>query len=89
MGTEALNMSDTLVIQKYNKGMAIEVRVRKWGNSLGIILPKEVASAKELKENDKVLVEIQKPGNARKLFGCISSKMTGQQFKDMVREGSM
>ncbi len=69
--------------------MAIEVTIKKWGNSMGIILPKEIIELKTLKENDKVRIEIVKEANLSNIFGSLKlkRKMTGQQFKDFVRKG--
>ncbi|MFH1409810.1 MAG: AbrB/MazE/SpoVT family DNA-binding domain-containing protein [Nanoarchaeota archaeon] len=67
--------------------MAAEAIVRKWGNSLGIILPKEFVEQKKIKENEKVQIEVVKKANISHLFGSLKTKMTGQQFKDQVREG--
>ncbi len=67
--------------------MAIEVTVRRWGNSMGVILPKEVVEGGKLKENEKILIEVVKEADLSNLFGSLKRKMSGQEFKDMVREG--
>ncbi|MDP3765397.1 MAG: AbrB/MazE/SpoVT family DNA-binding domain-containing protein [Nanoarchaeota archaeon] len=67
--------------------MATEVTVKKWGNSVGVLLPKEFVEIQGLKEKDKVLIEIVKEANLTKIFGSLKRKMSGQDFKDMVREG--
>ncbi len=67
--------------------MATEVSIRKWGNSMGIVLPKEFIEEKSLKENDRILIEVAKKADLSKLFGKLSRKMSGQEFKDMVRNG--
>ena len=67
--------------------MAIEATVRKWGSSVGVVLPKELVDAQELKENQKVLIEVVKEANLRHLFGTLKTGMSGQEFKDMVRKG--
>lgn len=67
--------------------MAVEIVVKKWGNSMGLILPKELIKIKGLKENDKVLVDIVKKANLGKIFGTLKRTMSGQKFKEMVREG--
>ena len=67
--------------------MATELVVKKWGNSLAIIIPSDLVEKKNIKENDKVAVEIFKPADFTKIFGSLKSKMTGQEFKDFVREG--
>ena len=67
--------------------MAVEVVVRKWGNSVGIVFPKEFVSKKHLKANQKILIEVVKEADIRKLHGILPRKMSGQAFKGMVRKG--
>ncbi len=67
--------------------MTSEVLVKKWGNSMGIILPKELVKKEHLKENEKVIIEIVKEANLKKIFGSLKRKISGQEFKDLVREG--
>ena len=69
--------------------MTTEAVIRKWGNSLGIILPKEFLKKKHLKENDKIVVDVFKKANLSSSFGALKGKikMSGQEFKDKVREG--
>lgn len=67
--------------------MATKVIVKKWGNSMGIVLPKELVRKEHLKENDAVLVDVVKEADLSDLFGSLKRKLTGQEFKDMVREG--
>lgn len=45
-------------------------KVRKWGNSMGLLIPKEEAVNLNLRENQEVAVEITKTENPLKeLFG--------------------
>ncbi len=67
--------------------MATEVEVRKIGNSLGVILPKEFVKKRGLKEDERILIEVVKEADLRDVFGMLKRKMSGQEFKDMVREG--
>lgn len=69
--------------------MAIEVKIKKWGNSMGIILPKSLIERKKLKENDEILIEIVREANFSGIFGSLKSKrkLTGQEFKDLARKG--
>ena len=73
--------------------MATEVTVKKWGNSMGIILPRELVEKNKLEENDKIIIEVVKKADLRHLFGSLKRKtndktrITGQEFKDIVREG--
>lgn len=62
--------------------------VRKWGNSLGVTLPKELVEGHNIKEGDKlVLPVVIKKADLSKIFGSIKTGMSGQKFKDMAREG--
>jgi len=67
--------------------MTFQGVIKKWGNSYGILLPKEVVKEQGLKVNEKVGVNISRMADFSKTFGTLKRKMTGQQFKDMVREG--
>lgn len=68
--------------------MAIEVSIKKWGNSMGIILPKNLVETQHLKENDKIIIQVVKKADFSDIFGLLKKrKMSGQEFKDMVRKG--
>lgn len=67
--------------------MTTEVVIKKWGNSMGVVLPKELVEKEGLKEEQKILIDVVKPANIEKLFGTLKRKMSGQEFKDMVRQG--
>jgi antitoxin component of MazEF toxin-antitoxin module len=67
--------------------MATEVEVRKWGNSMGVILPKELIAAEELQQHDRILIDVVKRADLTDVFGSFRTKKSGQQFKNMVRKG--
>ena len=67
--------------------MAVQTIIRKWGNSVGIILPKEFVENEKLKENDKIVVNIVKESDIDDLFGSLKRRTSGQRFKDLVKEG--
>lgn len=68
--------------------MAIEVNLKKWGNSMAVIVPSEIIEKKALKENEPFFIEIVRKANISNIFGSIKKrKMSGQKFKDLVREG--
>ncbi|MEK6948904.1 MAG: AbrB/MazE/SpoVT family DNA-binding domain-containing protein [Nanoarchaeota archaeon] len=60
----------------------IAAKTRKWGNSLGIIIPKEEVENLNLRENQTVIVEITKKENPLKeLFGFgKGNKITKEDF---------
>ncbi len=67
--------------------MTIEVKVRRWGNSLGVILPKEFAEKEMLEENKKIIIKIVKEADLSDIFGLVKKrKMSGQKMKDLSRK---
>lgn len=68
--------------------MATEVRTRQWGNSIGVIIPKEVVENLKIKQDEEILIEVEKKGSPLKdLFGALKfSKQTGQLIKEARKE---
>ncbi|MBI2652070.1 AbrB/MazE/SpoVT family DNA-binding domain-containing protein [Candidatus Woesearchaeota archaeon] len=62
------------------------VTVKKWGSSIAVIIPKEIAKNQGIKEGDEVAINIFKKGNLGDIFGTLKTKLTGQQLKDMARK---
>jgi|TARA_B100001971_G_scaffold204429_1_gene220549 antitoxin component of MazEF toxin-antitoxin module len=89
MTTQSLNRSYTKVILKYNNfaKMAHKVKVRKWGNSLGILLPKELVEKRELKNGVEILVEVVNPTQFDKIFGSLKLKRSTKEIMKEIKEG--
>jgi len=66
--------------------MAFEVKVRKWGNSKAVILPDDYA--KTVVVGETLIFHAVKKIDP-KIFGILKRTVSGQEFKDEVREGSM
>lgn len=69
--------------------MELEVVVRKWGNSLGIALPKQAVESEGLKENQKIFIEVHKRKNIKikDLMGLAEGwKIDAQKVKNNARE---
>jgi len=67
--------------------MGIEVTIKRWGNSFGVVLPKEVIEKEELKENKKIVINIIKQADISDIFGLVKNrKMSGQKMKDLSRK---
>lgn len=50
--------------------MNTEVKTKQWGNSLGVIIPKEVVNALKIKPHEKIKIIVEKKENPLKeLFG--------------------
>jgi len=67
--------------------MEVEVIVKKWGNSLAAILPKELVEKEHIKVNQKVRLLVVKPADLSDIFGSLKLKKSAQQLKDLARAG--
>ena len=63
----------------------ILMKTRKWGSSIGIVIPKKVAKELRIRENQDVIVDIKPKDNPlRELFGSAKlSKPTEQLLKEI------
>ncbi|HLC86232.1 MAG TPA: hypothetical protein VJG30_03025 [Candidatus Nanoarchaeia archaeon] len=67
--------------------MAVEVTVKKWGNSMGVVLPIDLVERQDIREEDKILIEVVKKADLKDLFGSLRIGISGQKFKNLVRKG--
>jgi len=67
--------------------MELETTTRKWGNSLGVRLPKDFVKKKNLKENETIRIEVITESDLEGVFGMIKKrKMSAQRMKDLSRK---
>jgi len=68
--------------------MAIQVKTKKWGNSIGIIIPSEAIEKFNIKPEEEIVIEIERKNNILKeLFGKAKfKKPTGQIIKEVREE---
>ena len=68
----------------------IETKTRKWGSSIGVVLPKEVVDEIGIKPNEKITIDIKKRPLAKEFFGLLKDwKRPTQEIKDEMRAGWM
>ena len=71
--------------------MEVKTTTRKWGNSIAVILPKNLVETSRIRENDEVIVEVRKKKLlAGEMFGRFpewKSKRSTQELKDEMRRG--
>lgn len=69
--------------------MELITKPRKWGNSLAVILPKNIVESQKISKNVEIQIEIKKQRpTGRKLFGmCKDWKKPTQQIKNEMKEG--
>jgi antitoxin component of MazEF toxin-antitoxin module len=68
--------------------MAIQTktRIREWGNSFGIVIPKELVIKEGFRVNDRVNICIDKKQNLEEFFGKGKGKIKdAQKEKDEAR----
>ena len=72
-------------------GKMIKVKIKKWGNSYGIVIPKEVMKDENLKNNEEIEILIVKDSKKRfdELFGSLKrelNKSTEQIMREIDRD---
>lgn len=65
----------------------LRTEVKKWGHSLGIIIPTTVAKKLTLNEHEKVEVKLKKTGELMELFGALKFKEPTEKIKKELKEG--
>lgn len=66
----------------------IHAKVKKWGNSLGLIIPKNAARQIKLKPGQEIdILVVSHLPRAKDILPTIRGlKITGQQVKDLARK---
>ena len=65
------------------------VITRRWGNSIGVILPKDIVEKEHIKENMEINILISKKSNVlNETFGRLKGKLKkpSQQMKDELKK---
>jgi len=69
--------------------IVVETEAKKWGNSLGIIIPKDIVAKEHIKEHSKIRLLLLKDGSKalKDMFGVAKGKLCRptQQIKDELR----
>ena len=65
--------------------MISKSRIKRWGNSYGVLLPKAVVEEEGLKEGEEVEVLVRKVKNVRALRGKYHFKDLQQEKEEMKR----
>ena len=66
-----------------------KLKVRKWGNSFGTVIPKNIVKRKKLKDGSsiEVLIPENKKINLEEIFGTFKFKKSTKAMKDEIRRG--
>lgn len=69
--------------------VAIEATTRKWGGSIGVIIPREIVESEGIEANKKIRITIEKTPLAKILWRCgpVRKTESTQKIKDELRAG--
>lgn len=70
--------------------MEIKVKPRHWGNSLGIVIPKELVEQERISDKDELIVMIRKKKDVdkiKRLFGKLKFKEDTLRIKEEMKKG--
>ena len=67
--------------------MIIKSKIRRWGNSFGILIPKDFIKKRNFSENENVLVDLKKKKNLQELFGICSFKRPVKEIMREIKDG--
>ena len=63
----------------------VEAKVRKWGRSFGVVIPKEKIKGEGIKENETIKLLIAKKTNVLKeTFGTFKFRKSTQEMLDEI-----
>jgi len=67
----------------------IDVQVKKWGDSLAVVIPKGVVDQENIAVKDSVHLKVEKKVDISDIFGVAKNKakFSIQQLKDEARKG--
>ncbi len=67
--------------------MAIETKTKKWGNSIGVVIPAETVERLKLKPGEQITIDVEKKQNVLKeLFGSLRFTRSTKMILEEVRE---
>jgi len=65
--------------------MITKSKVKRWGNSLGVVLPKTLVEEEELREGEEIEVTVRKVADVRNLRGKYPFKDLQHEKNEMKR----
>ncbi len=67
----------------------VETKVRRWGRSFGVVIPKEKIKEEGIKENETInLLIIKRTNVLKETFGTFKFKKTTQEMLDEIDKES-
>ena len=67
--------------------LEFEGKVKKWGNSLGLVIPDEKVKSEHLTKEDELhVIALRKNESMKEMFGLLPKLESGQKAKDRLRK---
>ena len=60
---------------------------KKWGNSIGVVLPAEMVRDEGIRPNDRVVVTVKRVVPLKELFGTLKTNKSTEEIMKEIREG--
>lgn len=67
--------------------MEVRTTVRRWGNSFGVTIPKELAEEMHIHEDEEVIIEVKKTFSIKEAFGSHKFKKSTADIMREIDEG--
>lgn len=68
--------------------MELELKTKKWGSSLGIIIPRNIVVKEQIDAGQKIIVEIKKKPKMSDIFADLSNwTRSTDEIKKEMKEG--
>ena len=66
----------------------IETKLKKWGNSLGVVLPRKVIQKENLREGNELVVtiELSDKTKVKDIFGILRDRLKNVDTKKALKE---
>lgn len=64
----------------------MNIKIKRWGNSLGIVLPKKIVEEQGLEEGEEVIIQVFRPLDLTEVFGTLKADINSQEMKDEARK---
>lgn len=65
----------------------IKTKLRKWGNSFGIVVPQKAVESEKVKEGEELTILIKRKSDLKRAFGALKNwKIDAQLVKDNIRK---
>ncbi len=67
--------------------MGVEVTTKKWGNSIGVVIPNELVERLQIKPEENIVIEVEKKSNVlREMFGKAKVKKSAKKMIEEFRK---